>query len=73
MRAIRTQVYLTEEQRKRIDRLASARGLTLAAIVRRAVDIYLDAELPDPVPILAATFGAAPDATMPDRNEWSRG
>lgn len=73
MPAIRTQVYLTEEQRKRIDRLAAARGLSLAAIVRRALDTYLDAELPDPAPILAATFGAAPDATVPDRNEWSRG
>jgi len=73
MPAIRTQIYLTEEQRKRIDRLASSRGLSLAAIVRRALDIYLDAELPDAAPVLAATFGAAPDATVPDRSEWGRG
>lgn len=73
MSSVRTQVYLTEEQRRRIDRLASARGLSLAAIVRSALDAYLDAELPDPVPILTATFGAAPDASVPDRSEWSRG
>lgn len=72
MSATRTQVYLTEEQRRRIDQLASSSGVTLAEIVRRALDVYLDAELPDPQPILAATFGAAPDATVPSRAEWNR-
>ena len=72
MPATRTQVYLTEEQRRRIDRLASRQGVTLAEIVRRALDVYLDTELPDPTPILTATFGAAPHATVPGRDEWNR-
>ena len=41
MSATRTQVYLTEQQRERIDDLASAEGVTLAEIVRRALDAYL--------------------------------
>ncbi|MGF1667589.1 MAG: CopG family transcriptional regulator [Acidimicrobiia bacterium] len=73
MSAIRTQVYLTEEQRQRIDALAEATGVTMAEIIRRAVDSYLDGETPDPEPALAATFGAAADATAPSRDEWDRG
>lgn len=72
MSATRTQVYLTKEQRRRIDRLADREGVTLAEVVRRALDVYLDAELPDPTAALAATFGAAPDVTVPGRDEWDR-
>jgi predicted DNA-binding protein len=73
MSATRTQVYLTEEQRQRIDALAEAEGVTMAEIVRRALDVYLGDEVPDPELALATTFGAAPDATMPSRDEWDRG
>lgn len=73
MSATRTQVYLTEEQRRRIDALADAEGVTMAEIVRRALDAYLDDEHPDPVAALAATFGADPEATVPSRDEWDRG
>lgn len=73
MSATRTQVYLTEDQRRRIDELASAHGVTLAEVVRRALNAYLDTELPDPEPILMSTFGAAPDAAVPSRDEWDRG
>ena len=73
MSATRTQVYLTGEQRQRIDALADAEGVTLAEIVRRALDAYLDDEYPDPVGALAATFGADPDAAVPARDEWDRG
>jgi hypothetical protein len=73
MSATRTQVYLTAEQRQRIDALADAEGVTMAEIVRRALDAYLNDEHPDPVPALAATFGAAPEATVPSRDEWDRG
>jgi predicted DNA-binding protein len=66
-------VYLTVEQRQRIDALAEAEGVTMAEIVRRALDVYLGAEAPDPELALATTFGAAPDATMPSRDEWDRG
>ena len=73
MPAIRTQVYLTEAQRGRLDALAEAEGVTMAEIVRRALDAYLDEESPDPQPALAATFGADPRAAAPSRDEWARG
>jgi predicted DNA-binding protein len=73
MSATRTQVYLTEQQRERIDALAEAEGVTMAAIIRRALDLYLEDEAPDGDVALAATFGAAPDATFPSRDEWDRG
>jgi predicted DNA-binding protein len=66
-------VYLTDEQRQRIDALAEAEGVTMAAIIRRALDVYLEDGSPDPELALAATFGAAPDATVPSRAEWDRG
>ncbi|MBS1846688.1 MAG: CopG family transcriptional regulator [Actinobacteria bacterium] len=72
MSATRTQVYLTEEQRTRIDRVAAAGGLTMAEVIRRALDAYLDHEA-DPASALAATFGAAPDAEVPSRDSWRRG
>jgi predicted DNA-binding protein len=68
----RTQVYLTDEQRRRIDELASAEGVTMAEIIRRAVDGYLD-EQADPSAALSATFGSAPDLKVPSRDEWDRG
>ena len=73
MSSTRTQVYLTDEQRERIDALADAEGLTMAEIIRRALDDYLSQALPDPTRALTSTFGAVPDATVPDRDEWDRG
>ena len=68
----RTQIYLTDDQRRRIDELASAEGVTMAEIVRRALDGFLD-EQADPRKALAATFGSAPDLEIPTRDEWDRG
>ncbi len=73
MSAIRTQIYLTDTQRARIDELASSEGLTMAEVIRRALDSYLASEFPDPGPALAKSFGAIPDASSPDRDEWDRG
>jgi predicted DNA-binding protein len=72
MSATRTQIYLTEEQRRRIDRAAEARGVTMAEVVRSALDAYLTDDT-DPSVALTATFGAAPDAATPSRDEWDRG
>ena len=71
MAAIRTQVYLTEDQRRRIDDIAKTEDITLAEVVRRALDSYLNAER-DVAVALAATFGADPDARAPDHDEWDR-
>jgi predicted DNA-binding protein len=69
MSATRTQIYLTEEQRQRIDEIVATDGVTLAEVVRRALDAYLGNER-DPTTALAATFGADPDAVAPSRDEW---
>ena len=73
MSAIRTQVYLTEEQRARIDDVVASTGGTLAEVVRAALDEYLDSRRPDVGAALASTFGADPNVDIPDRSEWDRG
>jgi len=55
-----------------IDEIAQAEGVTLAEVVRRALDAYLWAER-DAAAALASTFGADPEAAMPSRDEWNRG
>ena len=72
MSSTRTQVYLTDEQRARIDRVAAVEGVSMAQVIRRAVDEYLD-DRPNPGAALDATFGAVPDAIAPSRDAWSRG
>lgn len=37
----RTQIYLTESEQAGLQRLAQARGATLSAVIREAVDQYL--------------------------------
>ena len=72
MSSTRTQVYLTDEQRERIDRVAASQGLTMAQVIRQALDEYLE-DRPDPEVALSATFGAVPDAAAPSRDSWARG
>ena len=72
MSATRTQIYLTEDQRRHIDEIANAEGVTMAEVIRRALDAYLAREC-DPSAALSATFGADPAAEAPDRGEWERG
>ena len=72
MSATRTQVYFTVEQRDRIDRAAAAQGVTMAEVIRRAVDEYLDHDT-DAADALTSTFGAAPEAEVPSRDGWQRG
>ncbi len=72
MSSTRTQIYLTDEQRQRIDRVAAAKGVTMAQLIRDAVDEYLDDE-PDPDTALSSTFGADPAASAPPRDTWQRG
>jgi metal-responsive CopG/Arc/MetJ family transcriptional regulator len=44
----RTQIYLPEEQTKRLDERASTEGVTRSALIRRAVDEYIAREDRDP-------------------------
>lgn len=72
MPALRTQIYLEESQRRSLDELTRVRGVSLAELIREAVDHYLAEEQLDPLTALKATFGAAPDISAPDRSEWAR-
>jgi hypothetical protein len=41
MAMIRTQIYLTEEQRKQMQRLAEAQHKTMAQVIREAIEEYV--------------------------------
>jgi predicted transcriptional regulator len=41
---IRTQIQLTDDQARQLKRLAAARGVSLARLIREAVDKVLDAD-----------------------------
>ena len=73
MPRVRTQVYLTAEQRELLDELMRERGASLAELIREALDAYLEQQAPDPDDALAATFGRLPDLEVPSRDEWDRG
>jgi predicted DNA-binding protein len=78
--ATRTQVYLTQEQRDRIEELRAHDGRTLAEVIRSALDEYLEthgraaaeARRARRRRVLDETFGIAPDFPYPDRDEWDR-
>jgi hypothetical protein len=73
MGATRTQVYLSIEQRRKIDARRKREGKTMASIVRDALDAYLDRPSPaDIQKILDLTFGSMPELVAPSRNEWDR-
>ena len=73
MSATRTQIYLTVEQRERIDQVVRTEGVTMAEVIRTALDRYLDQQPDEPVAALSATFGADPAIAVPSRDEWDRG
>jgi predicted DNA-binding protein len=72
MAARRTQIYLTEDQRKRLDERRRRERRTLAELVREAVDAYLTEGSVDPATALNSTFGALPKLEVPSRDEWDR-
>jgi hypothetical protein len=72
MASTRTQVYLTPDQRRRIDELMRREHLSLAYIIRAALDSYLGSQLPDRQRALDATFGTMPELAVPARDEWDR-
>lgn len=72
MSATRTQIYLTEEQRQAIDAVCSRDQVTMAEVIRRALDAYL-ASPAEAESALGLTFGALPGIEAPSRAEWQRG
>ena len=71
MPATRTQVYLQPHQRQRLDEIAGSRGLSLASVIREAIDLYIANTPVDPTTALESTFGAAPEAQVPGRDDWA--
>lgn len=69
--ALRTQIYLTREQRRELDALAEREGASLAGLIRAAVDEYLEMRPADLDDALAGSFGALPDAVAAPREEWA--
>ena len=70
MAATRMQVYLTEQQRRRLDERQRRDGKSRAAVIREAIDAYLTEPSADPAGGFAETFGALPDLAVPARSEW---
>ena len=66
----RTQVYLTTSQRRRLDAIADARGVSMATVVRDAVDAYLLEPSEAVEQALEETFGAIESLEVPPRSEW---
>ena len=73
MAATRTQVYLTKEQRARLDEIRRRDGRPLAELVREAIDAYLGRSVPSVDDALGETAGVLPDLEVPKRDEWDRG
>jgi hypothetical protein len=72
MPSTRTQIYLTVDQRRRLDERGRRTGVAMAHMIREAVEAYLVAEAVDVAAALDETFGALPDLAVPTRNEWER-
>ena len=72
MTSRRTQLYLTEEQRKGLDAMGRRKGRKMAEMVREAVTAYLASPQSDVAVALDATFGKAPQLEVPSRDEWDR-
>ena len=73
MASLRTQIYLSAEQRARLDELRRRDGKALAEVIREAIDAYVAEAGVGTETALAATFGAAPDISPPRRDDWDRG
>jgi predicted DNA-binding protein len=72
MASTRTQIYLTDDQRRKLDARGRRTGAPLARMIREAVDAYLVDDRPDAQAALDETFGTLPDLDAPSRDEWDR-
>jgi predicted DNA-binding protein len=72
MPSTRTQIYLTDDQRRRLDLRGRQTGAPLARMIREAVDSYLGDAEPDVEAALDETFGTLPELELPPRTEWDR-
>lgn len=54
---VRTQIYLNERQKLALDRLSAKRGATVSALIRQAVDQFIERVSPDFEEALDQSFG----------------
>jgi hypothetical protein len=73
MPATRTQIYLTDDQRRLLAARGHVDGTSMAHVIREAVDAYLADSEPDAQAALDETFATLPDLEVPSRDEWNRG
>jgi hypothetical protein len=73
MPSTRTQIYLTADQRRRLDTKGRRMGAPMARLIREAVDAYLADDTVDIETALGESFGTLPDLEIPGRDEWERG
>lgn len=69
-RALRTQIYLTADQRKALDDMSRREDASLAELIRTAVDEFLAQRPLEVDDALDQTFGTVPEAQSASRNEW---
>lgn len=71
----RTQIYLDDDQDRRLDRRARSEGKTRSALIREALDAYLrrGSRRTELRAALDETAGALPGLEVPGRDEWERG
>ncbi len=67
----RTQIYLDDRQDEELSRRAAAEGLTKSALIRRAVDVYLNGA--DDEELRLARFKAAVEAVAGVAPDLPRG
>ena len=72
MAATRTQIYLTERQRRRLEQRQRREGKSMAAVIREAIDAYLTDPPVDLDRALDETFGTLPELAVASRAEWSK-
>jgi len=71
----RTQIYLDDDQDRRLAARARADGTTKSAVIREAIDQFLTrrSRKADLQAHLDATFGSLTGIEVPSRDEWDRG
>jgi hypothetical protein len=73
MPSTRTQIYLTDDQRRRLDARGKKVGAPMARMIREAVEAYLVDDKGEIEAALDETFGTLPELELPNRDEWDRG
>lgn len=68
MKTERLQVLIETEQRERLERVAARRGVSVASLVRRAIDVAYPSGLEQKAAIAAGILAAEP-MDVPDPDE----